>query len=207
MLFMALFLFGCSTSETDAFDLVDETVTESKSIEARGIANAPAQSGTRVIRFEDYIAVLLVDEKRDLTATFGLDSEAWCAGGAPFIGDTGLIQLILNDWGGNLLIMADPLTTVVYKGVPNWPVDGACVDCCGDEGFFETADILATGMSKAIITDNGLFRRTNTWGGSFHGRLELEAEDGGTANLSAWFRESWNEEKQVFKSKEAVMLN
>ncbi len=169
MSLMALFLFGCSTSETNDLDLVDDTVilSESKSVGAKGIENAPGFSG-KVVREVLDIGFVVLDEESNLTALFGWDTEIlW-----PPVN----MEFATYQWNVTALGQGE-LGALVFAGTPDWPWDGDCNDC---DVFFDGASPVATGTSKFTYHEN-----MNSFGGRFHGRLMTQGGD--MVNLSAWF--------------------
>jgi len=182
-LFIATLMFACETNE---IDLVDDNVTlsESESM-ARGIGNAPEQSGPYLFRGDDIGAFLYVDVEKGISVTLAIDHVAFCNGDP--VGSLTPIQFIdvpSNELRAILLAQADLYTEVF---------DDAYVggDLCD---FFTNTLILAKGMSQFVYTDNDVFgtggNNTNIWGSHFHG--QLLNQEGESKNLSGRHHNLWD---------------
>ena len=171
---------GC---QSESLDSVDDSAALSESIEAnKGIGNAPEASGPYLIRFEFTIGIVIVDVERGITATFGGDNPAFCAG-EPDAFDLAPVQFFNSpsDEDRFIALQQGEIITTVYDGVFS---GGPICD------FFNSTPILAEGMSHFVYKDNDFFRsggnNANVFGGHFNGQLENLS--GERVNISAMFK-------------------
>lgn len=191
------FLIGCTTEEVSTIDSSFENDSY-----AKGIANAPKQSGMYVIRTERGFADILVDTKTGLTLNTGVDIEAYCNyEDNPFeFEPTQYVDLPNNAEHFIELLQGDQYT-VVFDGV--W--DYSSMSLCE---FFDNTPVLAEGMSQLIHNDNDVFgssdNNTNAWSFKLHGRLLNQDDE--IKNLSASFHAVWDKEDR-FSSHTSVRLH
>ena len=169
MTFMALFLFGCSTSDTSELDLEDNTVTLSNSSAAKG----PPETSGPIIREVFGIGFFILDTNTNLTALIGWDNEnLW----PPENMEPNMYQWSeINEF---YLTGHGELHTLVFEGTPDWPLWEDCGNC---DTWFDDATILATGMSGFSVVST-----TNTLGDTFNGRLLTTEEE--TVMFHAMFK-------------------
>lgn len=185
-----LFLIGCSTEEVSTVDSSIENDSY-----AKGIANAPEQSGMYVIRREGLGADLFVDAKTGLTLISSIDIVAFCSGDPNFM-EAEPIQLvdIPNNDEHFIVLQQGDVYTVVYDGI----FDGSITLC----DFLLNTPVLAEGISRLIYNDNDIFsiadNTTNTWSIKLNGRLLNQ--DNESKNLSANFHAVWDKEGRFFSS-------
>lgn len=177
------FLIGCSTEEV----LTIDSSIENDSY-AKGIANAPNQSGMYVIRAEIGTGSLIVDTKTGLSVTLGIDFENFCSDGyywelipAQYINTP-------NSDGRYITLGQGDVDTTVFDGA----FDGT-IDFCD---FILNTPVLAEGISQLIYNDNDLLgitdNNSNAWSIKANGRLLNQ--DNESKNLSAKFHETWNKD-------------
>lgn len=177
------FLIGCSTEEV----LTIDSSIENDSY-AKGIANAPNQSGMYVIRAEIGTGSLIVDTKTGLSVTLGIDFENFCNDG--YYWELIPAQYIItpNSDGRYITLGQGDVDTTVFDGA----FDGT-IDFCD---FILNTPVLAEGISQLIYNDNDLLgitdNNSNAWSIKANGRLLNQ--DNESKNLSAKFHETWNKD-------------
>ncbi len=192
-------MFACEKSDLEPFD--DTNAISEADAFAKGIGNAPEQSGPYLIRIDDIGAYFLVDSKTGLSLGFGADKIAFCNGDPdPF--EVEPIQFI--DIPSNELRLIFLQQGEVYAEVFNGIWDGSIPFC----NFLLNTPVLAEGMVQFIYTDNDYLglsnsNNTNTWGARVHGRLLNE--DNKTKNLSASFHGVWDK-NELFYFTQSVRL-
>jgi hypothetical protein len=190
-----LFFIGCSTEEVST---VDSSI-ENDSF-AKGIANAPDQSGMYVIRTELSAAAILIDTKTELTAVFGVDIEAFCSGDAFWEVEPIQYVNIPNTDEQLIALLQGDVYTFVFDGV----FDGSISLC----DFLLNTSVLAEGESHFIYNDNDYFGTaniSNSW--SIKANGQLLNQDNELKNLNAKFHGVWNYQTDHFSSSTSVKLH
>jgi len=179
-----LFFIGCTTEEVSTIDSSFENDSY-----AKGIANAPEQSGMYVIRIKTGAAGLIVDAKTELSVSFGLNLEALCSSGSWEV-EVETIQYVNTPNNDERLIALQQgdVNTIVFDGV----FDPFTMDFCE---FVLNRTVLAEGISRFTYNDNDINGTTNnnsnSWSLKLNGRLLNEYNE--SKNLSAKFHETWDD--------------
>jgi hypothetical protein len=189
-----LFFIGCSTEEVSTVDSSIENDSY-----ARGIANAPDQSGMYVIRTETSAASVIVDTKTELTAVTGVDIEAFCSGD-PFWELEPLQYVNIPNNDQLIFLIQGYVYTFVFDGV----FDGSIPLC----DFLQNTPVLAEGTSHFIYNDNDFFGTAANISNavSIKANGQLLNQDNELKNLNAKFHGVWNQEGS-FTSSTSVKLH
>ena len=144
-----------------------------------GIANAnpPAESGTYVVRFEDWTIFLIEDRTRDLTAIIGIDVDEFC--NQYFNPDLFSFKEVLvpNEMISHTqMIKGDNVRASVWTGVDLANCDPNSI-------------LIAKGTIDMVFHDNdsdghtGNRTNANVWGLSGHGVMETPMGESKITNL------------------------
>lgn len=205
LVLLTMLLVATLSCEKQGEDQIDDSIF---AVEAKGIANAPSESGMYVVRGEDQLIarVLIHDAKRNLLAIIASDYTAACAGQGPVTDEAIPFQEILlseteNDVRIVHLSQSDEVTIRVY----DTSVYGfSCASI--NEGP------IASGTGSLINTDNDLeaFNNQrplhNAYGYMSHGMLT--DANGDYVMFTAHARFVWDgEDTSTSKSNVSVNLN
>ncbi len=197
-LLSVLFLFGCSSEELQTTDSPNADLNQ---VFAKGIGNAPEQSGPHLFRYEDSYWIYVEDMERGISAAFGVDFEALCGGEDWWGVANNQVIVVPSDELRIVLLNQGEVITNVFDGFFNIDVDDPCV-------FFDTTTNLGHGLVKFVATDNDFDisgnNNTNTFGFRGHGRLENEAGD--SKNFTTIQHFSINKKKEQFTAKVSLRL-
>ena len=181
---IATLVFACETNDLEPLEDIN-AISDADAF-ARGIGNAPGQSGVFVLRGEDYAAWVIVDSKTGLTTINGFDGMALFCNGE-FLPDIVPIQLVFlpnNDFRAIVLEQGE-IYTEVFDGAWDFENDDGC-------DFLTNAQLLAEGPTQFILTDNDAFgdpnsNNANAYGVNIHGRLTTPDDKMKSLNTSLRF--------------------